>query len=154
MCGCRKDWFSFHLGCHRSAISLLALNVSPLTHTIARLWGSDSCFSSPTHEGRSSPTNTPVLPTSFFVLPSFAWFYIFFSTGQVLLSPFSWCSACTSVWKCISDVSVEKDILHVRLLLQHVVLLSVPILSINLNTSISDKNWIMSGIPPSFLANI
>ena len=32
-----------------------------------------------------------------FVLPSFAWFYILFSTGQVLLSALSWCSACTSV---------------------------------------------------------
>ena len=27
----------------------------------------------------------------------FAWFYIFFSTGQVLLSALSWCSACMSV---------------------------------------------------------
>ena len=36
-------------------------------------------------------------PPSSFVLPSFAWFYIFFSTGQVLLSALSWFSACTSV---------------------------------------------------------
>ena len=28
---------------------------------------------------------------------SFVWFYIFFSTGQVLLSVLSWCSACISV---------------------------------------------------------
>ena len=27
----RNVWFSFHLGCHRSAVSLSALNVSPLT---------------------------------------------------------------------------------------------------------------------------
>ena len=46
--------------------------------------------------GRSSPTNTPVFPHSSFVLPSFAWFYVFFSTGQVRLSALSWCSACTS----------------------------------------------------------
>ena len=43
----------------------------------------------------------PVLPTllsppSSFILPSFAWFHIFFSTGQVLLSARSWCSARTS----------------------------------------------------------
>ena len=38
----------------------------------------------------------PTLP-SFFILPSFSWFYIFFSTGEVLLSALSWCSACTSV---------------------------------------------------------
>ena len=44
-------WFSFHLGCHRSAVSLSDLNVSPLTQTIAPLWVSDPCFSSPTHQG-------------------------------------------------------------------------------------------------------
>ena len=43
---------SFHLGCHRSAVSLSALNVSPLTQTVAPLWGSDPCFSSPTHQGQ------------------------------------------------------------------------------------------------------
>ena len=36
-------------------------------------------------------------PPGSFVLPSFPWFHIFFSTGQVLLSSPSWCSACTSV---------------------------------------------------------
>ena len=51
----------------------------------------------PPTKGRSSPTNTPVFPPSSFVLQSFTWFYIFFSTGQVLLSALSWCSACTSV---------------------------------------------------------
>ena len=44
----RTVWFSFHSGCHRSAVSLSALNVSPLTQTIAPLWGSDSCSSFPT----------------------------------------------------------------------------------------------------------
>ena len=51
----------------------------------------------PPTEGRSSPTNTSVFPPSSFVLLSFACFYIFFSSGQVLLSALSWCSACTSV---------------------------------------------------------
>ena len=45
-------WFSFHLGCHRSAVSLSTLNVSPLTQTIALIWGADPCFSSPTHWGQ------------------------------------------------------------------------------------------------------
>ena len=31
----RTVWFSFHLGCYRSAVSLSALNVSPLTQTVA-----------------------------------------------------------------------------------------------------------------------
>ena len=58
------------------------------------MWGLDPCFSSPTVEGRSSPTNTPFPPTpSSFILLSFAWFYMFFSTGLVLLSTLSWCSA-------------------------------------------------------------
>ena len=41
---------------------------------------------------------TPLFfPPSSFVLLSFAWFYIFVSTGQLLLSILSWCSACTCV---------------------------------------------------------
>ena len=62
-------------------------------------WCGDSNPASvpPPAEGRSSPTNTPVFLPSSFVLPSFMWFCVFFSTGQVLLSTLSWCSACTSV---------------------------------------------------------
>ena len=37
------------------------------------------------------------LPPSSFILLSFVWFYIFFPSGQVLLSTLSWCSASTSV---------------------------------------------------------
>ena len=48
MAAARTILFSFHLGCHRSAVSLSAFSVSLLTHTIALLWGSDPCFSSPT----------------------------------------------------------------------------------------------------------
>ena len=48
----RTVWFSFHLGCHRSAVSLSALNLSPLTQTIAPMWGPDPCFSSPTRRGQ------------------------------------------------------------------------------------------------------
>ena len=44
--------FSFHLSCHRSAISLSALNVSPLTQTIALMWGLDPCFSFPARRGQ------------------------------------------------------------------------------------------------------
>ena len=52
MASARTVWFSFHLGCHRSATSLSALNVSPLTQTAAPLWGLDPCFNSPTHWGQ------------------------------------------------------------------------------------------------------
>ena len=47
----------------------------------------------PLTEGRSSPTSTPVFPLVPSFLLSFVWFYIFFSTGQVLLSILSWYSA-------------------------------------------------------------
>ena len=51
------------------------------------------------HLLRAGPilVNTPLFPPSSFILPSFAWFYIFFSAAQVLLFALSWCSACTSV---------------------------------------------------------
>ena len=52
MAAARTVWFSFHLGCHRSAISLSVLNVSPLTQTVAPMWGSDPGFSSPTSWGQ------------------------------------------------------------------------------------------------------
>ena len=48
MAAARTVRFSFHLGCHRSAVLLSALNVSPLTQTVAPMWGSDPCFSSAT----------------------------------------------------------------------------------------------------------
>ena len=62
-------------------------------------WSGDrNPASVPPHaEGRSSPTNTPIFSPSSFILLSFAWLYIFFSTGQVLLSALTWCFACTFV---------------------------------------------------------
>ena len=51
----------------------------------------------PPAKDRLSPSNTPVFLPRPFILPSFAWFYLFFSTGQEFLSTLSWCSACTSV---------------------------------------------------------
>ena len=50
-----------------TAVSLSALNVSPLTQTIALMWGSYPYFIPPPSEGRSSLTNTPVFP----LVPSF-----------------------------------------------------------------------------------
>ena len=60
------------------------------------MWGSDLCFSSP-NPLRAGPGKHSCFPPSSFILLSFAWFYVFFSTGQVFLSALSWCSACTSV---------------------------------------------------------
>ena len=41
MTATRTVLFSFYLCCNRSSVSLSALNVSPLTQTIAPLWDSD-----------------------------------------------------------------------------------------------------------------
>ena len=64
----RTVWFSFHLGCHRSAVSLSALNVSPLTQ-FPRC-RDQTCFSSPTHWGQiqSSTPGFPLFPLSYQVL--------------------------------------------------------------------------------------
>ena len=98
MAAARSVSFSFHLGCHSSAVSLSALNVSPpLTQTIAPMWGSDPSFSSPTCQGQVQSYKHSCFSPSSFVLQSFAWVYIFLSAGQVPLSALSWCSACTSV---------------------------------------------------------
>ena len=92
----RTVWFSFHLGCHRSAVSLSALNVSPVTQTVPDV-AIGTLLQFPPSKGRSSPTNPPVFPPNSFALLNFTWFYIFFSTCQVLMSTLSRCSACTSV---------------------------------------------------------
>jgi len=42
---------------------------------------------------RSSPTHSPLFPLTFFILPSFVWYYILFSCGQVLLPTLRWYSA-------------------------------------------------------------
>ena len=49
MASARTVWWSFHLVCHRWAVSLSALNVSSLIQTIGLLWGLDPHFSSRTH---------------------------------------------------------------------------------------------------------
>ena len=70
MAAARTVWFSFYLGCHRSAVSLSALNVSLLTQTMVPLWGLDPCVSSPSHQGRAAPVLqtllfSPLVPSSY-----------------------------------------------------------------------------------------
>ena len=104
MAGARTVWFSFHLGCHRSAVSLHALNVSPLTWTIAPVWGSDPCFSSPT--GRAQVQSyqrscLPLVPSSSRVLRGsiysflLAGYFCLLSAGVLhaflCLKVYSWC---------------------------------------------------------------
>ena len=60
------------------------------------MWGSDPSFICPIPSCRSSPTHSPLFQPPSFVLPSLVWFYIFFSSGQVLLPALSWSSARSS----------------------------------------------------------
>ena len=85
----RTVWFSFHLGFHRSAVSLSVLNVSPLTQ-LPQCRDQTPASVPPPAEGRSRPTNFSVFSPNSFVLLSFAWFYICFSSGWVLLSVSDW----------------------------------------------------------------
>ena len=123
MAAARTVWFSFHLGCHKSAVSLSALNVSPLTQTNCPNVGIGPLLQFPQlpAKGKSSPTNTSVFPPSSFVLPSFVWVYIFFSTGQVLLSTLSWCSACTSVFEGVFLMYLWREIYSMSIYSCHLV---------------------------------
>ena len=123
MSAARTVWFSFHLDCHRSAISLSALNVSPLTQTVAPVWGSDPCFSSPTSWGQVQSywhswfSPWLLCPIEFCVVL----YILFLWSGPPDHSQLVFCMH-FCVWRCVPDVSVERDILHVHLLLHHLVL--------------------------------
>ena len=74
MAAARSLRFSFRLGCHKSAASLSALNVSPLTQIIAPVLGSHPFFSSPLPL-RAGPVllillSFPLVPLSYQVLRS------------------------------------------------------------------------------------
>ena len=94
MAEARTVWFSFHLGFYRSAVSLLALNVSPLTQTIAPGVGILLQFP---HVPRVGPILVTLLFFSLFLCPTeFCVVLYILTTGQVLLSSLSWCFPCTS----------------------------------------------------------
>ena len=64
----RTVWFSFRLGCYRSAVSLSAWNLFPLTQIIAPIWGLDSYFSSPSHQVLVTLLFFPLVSWSYWVL--------------------------------------------------------------------------------------
>ena len=99
-------------------------NASPLSQTMASMWRPHPCFSLP-HFPDAVPVLLTLILFSFpsFILPSFAWICIFLSSEQGLLPALS--------NKCISDVSVERDILHIHLLLCHLVLLKIEIFKLS-----------------------
>ena len=122
MAAARTVWFSFCLGCHRSAVSLSALNVSSNVRQLP--WcGDQTPVSIPLPaEGRFSLTNTtvfPLVPSSYQV---FVVLHILFHwSGTPAHSQLMLCMH-FCVIKYIPDLSVERDVLHVHLLLHHLVL--------------------------------
>ena len=122
MAAARTVWLSFHLGCHRSAVPLSALNVSPLTQTIAPL-GIGPLFQLPNLWMVSPVLLTlqffPLVlhPTKFCMV-----LYILFNwSGPPVHSQLLFCMH-FCVWRCIPDVSMERDVLHVHLFSHHLVL--------------------------------
>ena len=112
----RIVWFSFLLGCYRSAVSLSVLNVSPLTQTIAPMWGLDPC----PHLPRAGPVLLILLFSPQFLRPTkfcMVLYILCHWSGPQLVFCKHFC-----VWRCISDVSMERDVLHVHLLLCRLVL--------------------------------
>ena len=99
MCGCGKDCLiliPFRLP--ETSSFTLSLKYFSSDSDICTDMGIGPWLQFP-HLLRAGPVLLTLLfffPSSF-ILPSFAWFYIFFSSGQVLLSALRWCSACTSV---------------------------------------------------------
>ena len=99
VCGCGEDCLMILIPFRLPQISCFTLSL--------KCFSSDSfscpdvgirpCFSSPTCRGHVQTYYHSCSPPSSFILPSFAWVYIFFSAGQILLSALRWCSAFTSV---------------------------------------------------------
>ena len=120
----RTVWFSFHLGCHRSAVSLSALNVSPLTQTIALMIGYLLQFPHPLGTGPILLTLLffPPVPSSYRVLCGL--YSLSHWSGTPVHSQMVF-SMHICVWRCIPDVSMERGILHVHLLLHHFLSLSL-----------------------------
>ena len=97
-------------GCGKDCLILIPLRLPQISCFTLSL----KCFSSdsdncpdvgirPLLQFPHPPRVGPVLLTllcfspSSFILPSFAWFYVFCFAGQLLLSTLSWCPECTSV---------------------------------------------------------
>ena len=105
-------------GCGKDCLILIPFRLPQIScFTLSLKWFSSDSDNCPDvgigpllqfpHPPRAGPFLLTLLffPPSSFLLPSFAWVYIFVSVGQVLLSTLGWCSTCTSVSE---DVSVER----------------------------------------------
>ena len=104
--------FSFRWGCRRSAYTL-GLKWCSSDPNSAPMWEVDPSFSSPPAEGRSTSISSWFSPGPL-VLPSFAWFYMFFSRGHLLCLP---SSGVLKSRLCLKVYSWRTDVLHDHLLL-------------------------------------
>ena len=133
MYGCSKDWFSFHLGCHRSGCFTLIVKCFS--------FDSDSC----PDVGFGLLLQFPHTPRAGLILLTFLFCPYFLLCSSIYSLPLvryscllSWCSTCTfGFWRCISTVSMERDVLHIHILLHHFVLFLVFLKSTHLYTNSS-----------------
>ena len=119
-------WDSFHSDCHRSATSLSASNAS-LFQTMPQCGDLIPASVPLTHSsplpGAGPPAHCHLFPTSFLHPTKFClglWI-LFWQPGTRAHSQMVFCNI-FSVWKCIPDVSMERDVFQVHLLLHHLIL--------------------------------
>ena len=115
-------WFSFYSYCHRSAVALpYRLKCFPFVQTIASMWGCGTCFSSPTPQEKFQFCSLSSFSLPCIILPSFVWVSIPFQwSGTLVYSQLVFCEI-FCIWRCVSDALMERDVLHIHLLLHHLV---------------------------------
>ena len=100
--------------------SLTTSDASLLSQTVALMLGSDPCLSSPISQEQIQSYSL----SSFFVLLPLSYWVLHGSIYSFLVVRYS-CLLSADVckifciWRCIPDVSMETDVLHVHLLLCH-----------------------------------
>ena len=118
----RSVWFSFHLGFQRSAVSLSVLNVSSSDSDNCPIVGIGPLLQFPHLPRAGLVLFTPVFPLcplSYWVLHGFIHSFPLVRYFCLLSAGVQQALLC---WRYIPDVSVERDVLHMHLLLHHFVL--------------------------------
>ena len=106
--------------------------------TVAPIWGLDFCFSSPTCRGQVRSYwhpcfSFPLVPSSYWVLHGL--YILFHWSGTPVHSQLVFCMH-FCVWRCTPDLSVERDVFHVHLLLHHLVLSFIDFLMMAILTAL------------------
>ena len=112
-------WYSFHLDRHRSAVSL-SLKCFPIVPNNCPMWLPGLLLQFP-HPPRADPVLLTLLFFSYFLHPTdlcMGLYILFHWSGTPACSQLVFCKH-FCVWRCIPDVSMERDVLHIHLLLSH-----------------------------------